>query len=47
MCTAENLVVAVTSLGIVRDIQQIQNSSFIIFFFCGATSQLGHGLPHE
>jgi hypothetical protein len=32
MCTAENLVVAVTSLGIVRDTQQIQNSSFIIFF---------------
>jgi hypothetical protein len=32
MCTAENLVVAITSLGSVFDTQQIQNNPFIIFF---------------
>jgi hypothetical protein len=31
MCTAENVVVTVVSLGNVLDTQQIQNSSFIIF----------------
>jgi hypothetical protein len=45
MCTAENLVVTVTSLGNVLDTQQIKNSSFIIFFSVAQHPNLVLGFP--